>query len=231
MNKAALASVRQLESEPYQAFMQELDEFALVRGLRSYRRTSKEWEAPWLLFNGFPYDDCRILDIGSGLSPIPWYLGQPDSARVSLVETHVSENAYAGKWNSLMNERFDYQFVDDETIPYPDETFDLVLSISVIEHQHNKTKAIDEVIRVLKPGGTFAISLDIVEQGWGMTTPEDEEPLTLKSFEQWIWSRPEFGNKAMPYWNLKDISGFLAWHTSIHPSLNYVVGAAILKKV
>lgn len=43
--------------------------------------------------------------------------------------------------------------------PYPDETFDCVYSIGCLHHTGNLQRAVDEVFRVLKPGGTAMIML------------------------------------------------------------------------
>jgi len=45
--------------------------------------------------------------------------------------------------------------IENESIPYPDNTFDIVYSKSVIEHVINSDNFIDQSIRVLKPGGLF----------------------------------------------------------------------------
>src|SRR5688500_16473452 len=42
-----------------------------------------------------------------------------------------------------------------ESIPYPSNTFDLVLATSVMEHVQDVELALKEVYRVLKPGGIF----------------------------------------------------------------------------
>lgn len=44
-----------------------------------------------------------------------------------------------------------------EMIPYPDDTFDTVLSHEVIEHVDNDYQAAREMIRVLKPGGRVVL--------------------------------------------------------------------------
>lgn len=44
-----------------------------------------------------------------------------------------------------------------EDIPYPDETFDVVISANVLEHLINPLRVFQEVSRVLKPGGLFIV--------------------------------------------------------------------------
>lgn len=42
--------------------------------------------------------------------------------------------------------------------PYPDGTFDVVFSSQVIEHVHNTRLFVEEIYRVLKPGGTAIVT-------------------------------------------------------------------------
>lgn len=51
-----------------------------------------------------------------------------------------------------------YMHYDGSTVPYPDETFDVVISFQVIEHIVNDAAFIAEVYRVLKTGGRFYIT-------------------------------------------------------------------------
>jgi len=44
-------------------------------------------------------------------------------------------------------------------IPFPDATFDYVVSSGVIHHTPNPKKGFDELVRVLKPGGTLFLSV------------------------------------------------------------------------
>ena len=41
--------------------------------------------------------------------------------------------------------------------PFPDATFDWVLAIHIIKGQFGRFKALDEAVRVLKPGGRIVI--------------------------------------------------------------------------
>ncbi len=42
---------------------------------------------------------------------------------------------------------------DAETLPFPDASFDLVYSNGVLHHTPNTSQVIDEIFRVLRPGG------------------------------------------------------------------------------
>jgi SAM-dependent methyltransferase len=64
-------------------------------------------------------------------------------------------------WKQIRRNGVDvfYQIkLDPYTIPFDNETFDIITSTSVLEHAQNKEEIFYEVKRVLKPGG-FAIHL------------------------------------------------------------------------
>ncbi len=44
---------------------------------------------------------------------------------------------------------------DPVSLPWPDSTFDAVLSLGVLEHVQFPERSLDEVRRILRPGGTF----------------------------------------------------------------------------
>jgi ubiquinone/menaquinone biosynthesis C-methylase UbiE len=48
-----------------------------------------------------------------------------------------------------------------ESLPFADESFDVVYSANVLEHTENPEKVLEEAIRVLKPGGTLHTLKDI----------------------------------------------------------------------
>lgn len=49
---------------------------------------------------------------------------------------------------------------------FKDESFDIVTLFDVIEHMSDQSRTLDEVYRVLKPGGFFVISTDLDESLW-----------------------------------------------------------------
>lgn len=217
--KAAIASVHEMESEPFRIFLHDLESYSAEQGMDSAIRYCRRWEYPWIWLNGLeptPRNQVtHVLDIGSAASPMPrWMRGE---FLVHMVETDPFFT--------------DCRIVRDERLPFHDNKFDWVTSFSVIEHQNDKGMAIDEVARVLKPGGCLGITFDLVEPSMGMHYPREETPMTLKSFEDQVWFHPAFGNTEKPHWNLEDIPEFLAWHSATHPNHTYIAGGAILKKI
>ncbi|QUH04630.1 class I SAM-dependent methyltransferase [Saccharopolyspora erythraea] len=59
----------------------------------------------------------------------------------------------------------DGRVTDAETIPYDDDTFDLVVGHAVLHHIPDVPAAMREVLRVLKPGGRFVFAGDPTKVG------------------------------------------------------------------
>ena len=48
---------------------------------------------------------------------------------------------------------------DAQALPFPDDTFDVVITSEVLEHIQDDVAAIGEMVRVLRPGGRFAATV------------------------------------------------------------------------
>ena len=230
----SLSATTELSSSMFRKFMTTLNCFSQRLGLRRFTNWSKIWEYPWLWFNGLECVDwanVRLLDLGSELSPMAWFLASL-GAKVTLIE---ADDQWFHSWEEVRKNTglsVDWKITHDEHLPFPNKSFDVVTSFSVIEHQRDKRLAIDEIVRVLKPKGMFAMSFDICEPDMGMTFPEwNGKALTMKEFEELVWENPAFdtGGKK-PKWNVDDCAEFIKWHLQSAPYHNYVVGAAILRK-
>lgn len=229
-----LANLPEMFSPEWTAFIDELNAFGAPHGLRQFTNWSKLWEYPRLWHHGLSRIDWRgrrVLDLGSEQSPFPWWLAAR-GARVTLVETRAD---WIPQWESvraaLGGAPVDWRIVPDCRLPFPDGAFDAVTSFSVIEHQDDKATAVDEVARVLKPGGVFALSFDLCEPELGMTFPAwNGRALTREEFTRLIWRHPAFGRQDDPEWNEEDIGPFLRWHRTTAPHHNYVTAAAVLTK-
>lgn len=233
---AVLARLVELQSAPFTGFMSKLNAFAKTHGLREFDSWSKIWEYPWLWLRAIeplPLAGLRVVDMGSELSPMPWWLATM-GARVTLVETSRGMENLWSKLRNKLNVRVDWVFTDDETIPVDDGHAHLLTSLSVIEHQPDKKRAMDEIARALCPGGVLAMSFDICEEDMGMKFPEwNGRALTMAEFERDLWSHRAFGSTRPDgpiRWNTQDIPAYLEWHKSTAEHHTYVTGAAVMRR-
>jgi SAM-dependent methyltransferase len=94
----------------------------------------------------------RVLDIGCSYG---WTLGALTGKANTLVGIDMDTNALAQARISYPDIQFIHQTAT--TLPFPDQSFDVVILSEVIEHvgDENKQQVIDEAHRVLKEGGLF----------------------------------------------------------------------------
>ena len=78
--------------------------------------------------------------------------------------------------SDLYRKDVDHQF-DIEEIPYPDNSFDLVFASHVLEYVKNDKKAINEIKRVLRPGGLAFLPVPMLHN---KTIDFDERPLNKR---------------------------------------------------
>lgn len=100
-------------------------------------------------------DGLTVLDSGCGMGFYLIALQElcelrltgldPDAARLRFAEAHGA--------------RADLVVGDAAVLPFPDDSFDRVLMSEVLEHLPDDAAALREACRVLRPGGTLAISV------------------------------------------------------------------------
>ncbi len=93
------------------------------------------------------------LELGAGRGTISLYLKKRFGFDVTLND--VSDNAMelARANFQYFNESAEFQVGDAAALPFPDNSFDVVTSIGLMEHLDDYTGIIREAHRVLKPGG------------------------------------------------------------------------------
>jgi len=103
------------------------------------------------------YHGKRVLEvgIGAGTDFLQWIRAGAEAYGIDLTEESVRNvqqrlSAYGMK-------AADVRVSDAENLPYQDNFFDLVYSWGVIHHTENTIKALEEIIRVAKPGGAIKI--------------------------------------------------------------------------
>lgn len=98
----------------------------------------------------------RVLEVGVGAGTdfINWVRNGAIATGVDLTERGVE---LTRERVALEGFTADVQRADAEKLPFADESFDIVYSYGVLHHSPHTVRAISEVYRVLKPGGTALI--------------------------------------------------------------------------
>jgi sarcosine/dimethylglycine N-methyltransferase len=104
--------------------------------------------------------DSRVLDIGAGYGGAARYLAATYGCEVVALNLSEVENERDRQMNKEQGLDHLITVVDAsfENIPEPDESFDVVWSQDAILHSGEREKVIQEVARVLKPGGEFVFT-------------------------------------------------------------------------
>ena len=92
----------------------------------------------------------RILDNGCGVGAYLLRLHQHSEAAHGLEFDHQRAVQAAEKLPNIVR-------AAGETLPYPAEAFDLILSHEVIEHVQDDRRAVAEMVRTLAPGGRLVL--------------------------------------------------------------------------
>ena len=117
--------------------------------------TSEEWYALRTLMKS-----CipgKVLDLGAGRG-ISSYAFAKVGCSVVALEPDSSQLVGSGAIESLTKQsKLPIEIVQEygESLPFKDETFDLVYGRAVLHHAQDLSKLCKEVERVLKPGGAF----------------------------------------------------------------------------
>ena len=110
-------------------------------------------------------DGWTMLDIGcGGGATLKRLLKRSKNSQVYGIDISEESVAKARKENAaLLDKRVFVTQGSAEELPYKDETFDLVTAVETVYFWPNLPDCLQEVCRVLKPGGKFAIMVEVVD--------------------------------------------------------------------
>jgi arsenite methyltransferase len=139
-------------------------------------------------------DSCQItknsyiLDVGCGVGVTSCYLAKSVGCRVMGVDINGEmvnrsrERAVREKLTGLV----EFKTADAQDLPFPDETFDVVITESVTAFPEDKALAVREYARVTKIGGFVALN----ESTW-LKTPVPPEIVA--------WASQDLGANVKPH--------------------------------
>lgn len=142
-----------------------------------------------------------VLDVGCGSALVADRIADVHATYVG-VDYGGHHSAYASKRLRSAGNRLASAIgqCDAEQLPFPDDSFDVVVMSEVIEHLMRPEVATWEVARVLKPGGTFVMTTNNASEAplrsplthlfaWLEKVLGAKRP-ALISLRPWIWPEP-----------------------------------------
>jgi ubiquinone/menaquinone biosynthesis C-methylase UbiE len=122
----------------------------------------------------------QVLDIGAGRG-ISSYAFAKSGYSVTALEPNPSQLVGAGAIDNLANiSGLSITVVQDwgETLPFPDNTFDIVYGRAVLHHAYDLNQLCKEAARVLKPAGYFIATREhVISQKEDLQQFLDSHPL------------------------------------------------------
>jgi len=114
----------------------------------------------------------NILDVGCGAKPYQ----QLFSAAAKYIGIDIAGGGHFDQAKEVD------QFYDGQNIPFPDNSFEVVICTQVLEHAASPEKLITEISRVLKPAGQLCLTMPLV---WS----EHEIPYDFRRFTRYEHQR------------------------------------------
>jgi ubiquinone/menaquinone biosynthesis C-methylase UbiE len=113
----------------------------------------------WLVFSMMRTRSGKALDLGCGTGNCPLELLKRGFDVIGLDASEgMLEVARSKGLNCVKGDAYE--------LPFEDETFDLVLSVTMFEFIHEPERALREIHRVLKPGGEVVIGTMNGRSAW-----------------------------------------------------------------
>ncbi len=132
---------------------------ARIRLHRDYSRNRQGW-FPWVFSRcRFP-EDAHVLELGCGDGAL-WAENRSSlPSNITVILSDISEGMLRDARRNIGagDMRFSFQAVDCHEIPYPDNSFDVVIANHLLFYCTDLQKACLEIARVLKPGGRLIAS-------------------------------------------------------------------------
>ena len=126
-------------------------------------------------------DDARVIEVGSGAHGLIFYFGARPG--IGIDPLAVSYRGLFPRWQECATTIA----AVGEQLPFGDQSFDVVLCDNVVDHAESPRKIVEELTRILKPGGLMYFTVNVhhpvyavaarVHSGWrGLGVPLELGP-------------------------------------------------------
>ena len=149
----------------------------------------------WSIQDLFGKQPANILDVGCGIGGASRHLAKRYGNGTEVTGITLSPNqrdraAELAKEQNVPN--VDFQVMNALEMTFPDNTFDAVWACESGEHMPDKKKYVEEMIRVLKPGGVLVIATWCQREADETTNPFTEDEKKNLQFLYEEWAHPYF---------------------------------------
>ena len=100
-------------------------------------------------------DAARVLEVGSGAHGLIFFFGTEGGVGIDPLADHYA--ALFPAWQDRARTIAGY----GEKLPFADASFDLVLCDNVVDHAENPRRILEEISRVLAPGGLLYFTVNV----------------------------------------------------------------------
>jgi len=100
-------------------------------------------------------EDANVLELGSGSGALWSNIADRIPVNWNITLSDLSQGMMDAAWRNLVvtGRNFKFEQIDAQSIPYKDETFDIVIANHMLYHVPDRPKALAEIKRALKKGG------------------------------------------------------------------------------
>lgn len=116
--------------------------------------------------------DSYVLDVGCGVGVTPCFLARRYGCRVAGVDIRPAmvERSKERARREGVADRVEFRVADAQNLPFEDGLFDVVTTESVTAFPPDKQRAVNEYVRVTRPGGYVGLA----EATWRKVPPPPE---------------------------------------------------------
>jgi SAM-dependent methyltransferase len=124
------------------------------------------------------FDDKVVLDIGPGC------VGFPDAASIPARQSFGVDPIAEAYRNAelLLDSDAIYLNTPAERIPLLDETVDVIVCRNSLDHVDKPTTVVAEIHRLLKPGGTLILNVDLDHPA----SPTEPHEISIETLRAWL---------------------------------------------